>query len=175
MSNGIQYTIKEIEDKIPNHDKFITTAEFNKVYGTIFPEKLKQKNVATGHDIADFIKKTYFNEKQRNIDNKATLNETKQLEAETKLTDLSKKFDKHCQKIKLGRMFLTDVDSHQNAFDFLPMLNTITLGNNINKKVTNWTSTKYLQKKTKLLKFNFGQNERYEIHTVLSFISPQFM
>ena len=56
-------------------------------------------------------------------------------------------------------MFLTDLDSHQNAFDFLPMLNTITLGNNINKKVTKWTSTKYLQKKTKLLKFNFGQNE----------------
>ena len=72
-------------------------------------------------------------------------------------------------------MFLTDLDSHQNAFDFLPMPNTITLGNNINKKVTKWTSTKYLQKKTKLLKFNFGQNERYEIHTFLSFISPQFM
>ena len=40
MSNWIQYTIK---DKIPNHDKFITTAEFNKVYGTIFAVKLKQK------------------------------------------------------------------------------------------------------------------------------------
>ena len=25
------------------------------------------------------------------------------------------------------------------------------------------------------LKFHFGQNDRYEIHTVLSFISPQFM
>ena len=25
------------------------------------------------------------------------------------------------------------------------------------------------------LKFNFGQNDQYEIHTVLSFISPQFM
>lgn len=77
MSNGIQYTIKEIEDKIPNHDKFITTAEFNKVYGTIFAEKLKQKNVATGHDIADFIKKTYFNEKLITINNRVTSNKTK--------------------------------------------------------------------------------------------------
>ena len=25
------------------------------------------------------------------------------------------------------------------------------------------------------LKFHFGQNDRYEIHTILSFISPQFM
>ena len=25
------------------------------------------------------------------------------------------------------------------------------------------------------LKFHFGQNDQYEIHTALSFISPQFM
>ena len=33
----------------------------------------------------------------------------------------------------------------------------------------------FTQKSHAGLKFHFGQNDRYEIHTVLSFISPQFM
>ena len=43
-------------DKILNHNKFITTREFNKLSG-MFDEKLKQVNLATKHGVADFILK----------------------------------------------------------------------------------------------------------------------
>ena len=34
--------IKEIEEKIPYYDYYITVPEFNKFYGTIFDESLKK-------------------------------------------------------------------------------------------------------------------------------------
>ena len=49
--------IKEIEAKIPpDHDKYITTPEFNKLTKEKFDERLKQENLASKNDIADFIK-----------------------------------------------------------------------------------------------------------------------
>ena len=70
----VQRIIKEIDDKIPNHDKFIATPGLNKFYGTIFAEELKQANSAIKVDIADFMKKTYFDEKIRNNNSKVTSN-----------------------------------------------------------------------------------------------------
>ena len=43
--------------KIPDHSKYTTTAEFNKLIAENFTAKLKQANLATKGETADFIKK----------------------------------------------------------------------------------------------------------------------
>ena len=55
--------INDFEDQIPDHSVYITTNDFSK-YNTndIVNEKIKRK-LATKYDIADFIKKTVFDEK----------------------------------------------------------------------------------------------------------------
>ena len=51
--------IDEVEKKIPNHDKYITTQEFNKLTTENFSERLKQANLASKNDISYFVKKTF--------------------------------------------------------------------------------------------------------------------
>ena len=60
--------IKEIEKKITdyNHDKYITTPEFNKLIAENFVARLSQANLATKNDIANFVNKTDFDEKLKN-------------------------------------------------------------------------------------------------------------
>ena len=54
---------KDIKLKIPNHDKLIATDNFNKFTQKSFYHRLKQSNLTTKDDVADFIKKSDFNEK----------------------------------------------------------------------------------------------------------------
>ena len=51
--------INEIEKKITNHDhdKYITTQEFNKLTSDNFTARLAQANLASKNDIANFIKR----------------------------------------------------------------------------------------------------------------------
>ena len=51
--------INEIEKRITdhNHDKYITTPEFNDVTSEHFVARLKQVNLASKSDIAYFVKK----------------------------------------------------------------------------------------------------------------------
>ena len=51
--------INEIEKRITdhNHDKYITTPEFNDVTSKHFVARLKQVNLASKSDIANFVKK----------------------------------------------------------------------------------------------------------------------
>ena len=49
-----------------------------------FDGRLKQADLASNTDIADFIKKANFDEELRKIDNKVISNKTKHLEAERK-------------------------------------------------------------------------------------------
>ena len=68
----------EIEKKItnPNHDKYITTPEFNKFTAEIFDLRLKPANLASKSDIANFVKKRYFDNKLKDVtSNKNELNE----------------------------------------------------------------------------------------------------
>ena len=46
----------------PDHDKYITTPELNKSTAGNFPARLKQANLASKNDIANFVKKTSFDE-----------------------------------------------------------------------------------------------------------------
>ena len=65
---------EETEKKIRDHDKYITTNDFNKFSGTIFDGKLKYAKLPTKADLAKFIKKRYFDEKLKNINKKVTAN-----------------------------------------------------------------------------------------------------
>ena len=51
--------IKEIEDKISDHNKYDTTQEFNKLTVENFGNRLKQENLAIKEDIVGFVKKIY--------------------------------------------------------------------------------------------------------------------
>ena len=49
-----------IENKIPDHSKYITISEFHKLTAENFTARLKRANLTTKDDIADFVKLTDF-------------------------------------------------------------------------------------------------------------------
>ena len=70
--------VSEIEKKLTdqNHDKYITTPEFNKLTAKNFATRLKQANLLT---------KTDFNDKLKILDQKINSNKTKHLLVENEL------------------------------------------------------------------------------------------
>ena len=61
--NDYNTKISKTENKIGSdhdHDKYITTQELNKLTSENFTARLKQANLASKNDIANFIKKTDF-------------------------------------------------------------------------------------------------------------------
>ena len=69
--------ISKIEKKITGHvhDKYITTPEFNKLTAENFAVRLAQLNLARKTDIANFAKKSDFDNKLKNVaSNKNELN-----------------------------------------------------------------------------------------------------
>ena len=60
--NDYNTKINEIENKITdhNHDKYISTPEFNKFTEEIFDLRLKRANLASKNDIANFVIKDKF-------------------------------------------------------------------------------------------------------------------
>ena len=79
--------IAEFENKMLDHNKYVTIDYFNKFLGAIFEERLKQANLASKNDIALFLKKIYFDEKLRNNNDKVTSNKIKHVQAEKRLND----------------------------------------------------------------------------------------
>ena len=65
-----------------NHDKHITTQEFNKLTSENFGARLVQSNLAIKNDIANFVKKTDFDDKLKNLNKKITSNTTRYVLAE---------------------------------------------------------------------------------------------
>ena len=62
--------ISKTENKIGSdhdHDKYITTQELNKLTSENFTARLKQANLASKNDIANFIKKTDFDESLKTV------------------------------------------------------------------------------------------------------------
>ena len=69
--------INEFENKITdhNHDKYFTTPEF-KLTSENFAARLKQANLASKNDIANFVNETNFDNQVKNVkSNKNELNE----------------------------------------------------------------------------------------------------
>ena len=84
VSNLIKKTdyntkINEIEKKITDHDydKYITIPEFNNLTAKNFAARLAQANTATKSDIANFVDKTDFDNKLKNLNTKINSNKTK--------------------------------------------------------------------------------------------------
>ena len=50
--------------------KRLTTSEFNKLKSEHFTARLKQADLASKNDIADFVKKIYFNNKLKDVASK---------------------------------------------------------------------------------------------------------
>ena len=61
----ISETKKKIIDH--DHDKYISTPEFIKLTAERFLARLAQVSLATESDIANFVKKTYFDDKLKKI------------------------------------------------------------------------------------------------------------
>ena len=70
----------QIEKKITDHDhnKYITTKEFNKLTSENCDARLARANLESKNDTADFVKKTTdFDHKLQNLKKKVTSNKTK--------------------------------------------------------------------------------------------------
>ena len=94
--------ITDIENKVNNHnhDKYITTSEFNKLAANVFNARLAEANLIT---------KTDFDAKLSSLNRKITQNKTKHLLVENELNKL-KTFD---SSYFIGKSHF-DEDSTQN-------------------------------------------------------------
>ena len=82
--------LKKITDH--HHNKYITTPEFNKLTAENFAARLKQINLASKSDIDNFVKKTDFGNKLRDVtSNKNELNELSKKVKAISTTGLTKK------------------------------------------------------------------------------------
>ena len=61
-----------VENKIPNHDKYITTPEFNTLAAQNYTSRLAQANLASKNDIANLVKKRYFDDTLKKWNKKIT-------------------------------------------------------------------------------------------------------
>ena len=69
--------ISEIEKKIStdhDRDKHITAQEFNKLTSEYFTVRLAQANLASKNNIANFVKKTDFDDKLKDLNKNVTSN-----------------------------------------------------------------------------------------------------
>ena len=82
------------ENKMPDHSKYITTPEFNKLIAENFTSRLKQANLATKGNVARFIKKENFNDELKKLNKKVTSNKSKYLLVENKFKNLQDKKEK---------------------------------------------------------------------------------
>ena len=73
--NVLNTEINEVENKIPNHDKYIAIPKFNKLTVESFAARLKQANLVT---------KTDFDNKMIYFNGKNSSNKTKYLEVQKK-------------------------------------------------------------------------------------------
>ena len=89
--------ISEVKNEFPNHDKYITTPEFNKLTAENFTARLKQANLGT---------KTNFDKKLTSFHRKFTSNKTKYLEFQKKLNSLIT----NDHNFFLGRMYFSSID-----------------------------------------------------------------
>ena len=74
--------INEVENKVPDDAKYVTTQEFNNLTADNFKERLKQVNL---------VSKTDFASKLISFDRKITSNKTKYLEVKKKLNSRTTK------------------------------------------------------------------------------------
>ena len=101
--------ISNIEKKITdhNHDKYITTPEFNTMTTNVFSTRLAQANVIT---------KTDFDARMSGFNKKITINKTKHLLVENEL----KKLEKFNAAYSRGKKYIEE-DGTRNYLVFQPV------------------------------------------------------
>ena len=101
--------ISDIEKKITdhNHDKYITTPEFNTMTTNVFSTRLAQANVIT---------KTDFDARMSGFNKKITINKTKHLLVENEL----KKIEKFNAVYSRGKKYIEE-DGTRNYLVFQPV------------------------------------------------------
>ena len=107
----------------------------------MFATRIKQANLASKNDFANFVKKTDFNGKLKNINKKLTSNKAWHTEDNKKLDDLAKEFKHLSKKVYnffLGRIFFTCDDGSQGMFVFQPTFYTIKHVNNVSFRKSKW-------------------------------------
>ena len=112
-TTGLNTKIIENESKIPEHDKYITTSEFNKVMTEIFAARLKQASLV----------KTDFDNKLTIFNKRITSNKTKHLQVQKKLNSLITRG----YNFFFGKKYFTSNDGSQNTSVYQPNLDTLEL------------------------------------------------
>ena len=77
IPNITNLALTAVENKIPGHNKYTTTLEFNNLTAEHFAARLVQANLVSKNDIANFVKKTDFDDKLKYLNKKITSNKTK--------------------------------------------------------------------------------------------------
>ena len=122
--------ISEVESKIPTHDKYITTPEFNKSTTENFVARSKQ-----------FSTKSDFDKKLISFNKWIISNKTKRLEVQKKLN-----------KFFLGRIYFASNDGSQDTYVYRPTLNTLKLKKDKSADyVLSWKSKEVFNSKPKPL------------------------
>ena len=65
------------DNKIPRHSKYITTSEFNRLKVKKLSARLAQANLASQNGIANFVKKTDFDDKLKSLNKKNYFKQSK--------------------------------------------------------------------------------------------------
>ena len=76
-----------VDNEITEDSKCITTPEFNELSAENFTARIKQANLPSKGDIADFLKKIDFDDKLNTLNKKITSNKSKHLLVENELPD----------------------------------------------------------------------------------------
>ena len=101
--------ISEVKDRIPDHSKYITTQELN---------KLTAENVAARLTQANLVNKTDFDNKLIRFNRKYTSSKTKYLKVLGKLNSLPAKY----YDLISDRMYFTSNGGSQNTFVSQPTI-----------------------------------------------------
>ena len=88
--------VTAVENKIPDHSKYVTTPEFYKITAESFTARLAQANLASKNNIPNFLKKTDFYDKLKTLNKKFTSNETKHV-----FDEMNKKNYRHLNQVFL--------------------------------------------------------------------------
>ena len=151
VSNLVKITdyntkVNEIEKKITdhNHDKYITTPEFNKLTAENFAARLAQENLAAKSDIANFVNKTDFDEKLKYLNKKVTSNKAKHPLVENEL----KKPQTFDSNHFIDQSYFNN-DGPQLFFIFQPIFKTISTFSGLSDTISEWESKRLLNEKMK--------------------------
>ena len=106
--------ISEVENKIPNNSKYITTQKFNKLTVENLEARLKQ---------ADLVNKTDFDNKLASFNKRITSNKTKHLKVRKKINVLITKD----YNFLSGRIYFTSNGGSQNIFVYQPTFDALEL------------------------------------------------